>query len=204
MGDYTGRFFRLPFKKDTPEEVFDLVKIIACMGEQAGENSVALKEAVIQRAPVAQTEKVQKLIDDMSLYFCGHSAYLGNWDEREFVEEEGEEGLVLYSGASTKWDQDESLGNFLMSLLPYLNLKEGLILFRQIFEYADQEDVVYYTQGGLKKEPGMRWPESLYGYQHAQDSDPRTLYEDAPWIFFEIAPRIEAEKKKINDEWRPY
>lgn len=202
MGDYTGRFFRLPFKKDTPEEVFDLVKIIARMNEEPEENSVALKDAVNQRVPVAQTEKVQSLINNMGSYFCGISTYFGNWDEREFIEEE--ESLVLYSGASTKTDHDESLCNFLLSLLPYLNLKEGLILFRQIFEYAEQEEVVYYAKGKLNKERGMRWPESLYGYKHAQHSDPRTLYEDAPWIFFEIAPRLEEDRKKINDNWSPY
>lgn len=163
MGHYTGHAFHLRFKADTPEAVIEQIRQVACIKEEK-------EEAVIPMASgtelVETHDAVKEMLADISYLMCGCSEYMKTWYGIRELTQDAEGRWCLQTKGSSKNSEQESAANFLTSLLPYLDVQEGDILWRSIYETGQTENIFYFTEGKIKYAEYMG-----YWYYDAFDDD---------------------------------
>lgn len=147
MGHYTGHAFHLRFKADAPEAVIEQVRQVACIKEKP-------EEAVIPMASgtglVETHDAVKEMLADISYLMCGRSEYMKTWYGIRELTQDAEGRWCLQTKGSSKNSEQESVANFLTSLLPYLDVQEGDVLWRSIYESGQTENIFYFTDGSIK------------------------------------------------------
>lgn len=165
MGHYTGHAFRLIFKADTPQGVLEMLRQVACIDPPEGTEVPATVATGTEL--VESHDAVKEMLADISYLMCCCSSYIKGWEDLRRLTQLEDGRWLLYTKASSKRSEHESVANFFLSLMPYLDVQEGDILMRSIYESGTCEDIYYIADGKIKYGEGM-------GYWYYGDT-----YDDA-------------------------
>lgn len=194
MGHYTGRCFRMTFKKSTPPALISIIKECALFGDASDSTEVA-------------TVNDAKVTEDISYLMCCSSAYLEGWNSRKFEQDEdGRWHLLTY--ASTTRSMHDSLRSFLAACLPYLEMEDGAIVYRDIYESGSTERVIfldggkYYCADGYDYRENGRYDDPTFDNpDHPWQGKEGEHPFEPEWNFYVLhGGRVEAEKK-VQNNW---
>ena len=150
MGHYTGIHIHLTFKKDTPEAVIDIVRQMA--GDADNNENMPVPADTLMHGLIPSSDAVRQMLADVE--YCMHGGL-------SLVEDE-QGRWVFNSKVSRKHTHRESTANFLISMLPYLDVVEGDILYRDLYEEGIQEKIFYVTEGSIRFSDEGYWYYCLY------------------------------------------
>ena len=194
MGHYTGHAFHLRFKADAPQGIIDHIRKVAYIEIDTPLTDAPLAVAA-GTALVESHDAVKEMLSDITYLMCGSSEYMKTWYGIRVLTQDDQGRWCLQTKGSSKNTERESVANFLISLLPYLDVQEGDILFRSIYETGHTESIFYFTEGGIKYGEYLGY---WYYDEMADDEHPYGDTVDFNWnppLNFDRLQRLVALKK---------
>lgn len=177
MGHYTGHAFRIVLKPDTPVGVLEMLREVACIDPPEGTEVPATVAPGTEL--VESHDAVKQMLADINYTMRGCSAYIKDWEDLCRLTQDTEGRWLLYTKASSKHTERESVANFLLSLRPYMDMQEGDILFRAIYESGTYEDIFYIEGEGIKYGDSMGY--WYYGDSYDDEEHPGGHGVDVDW-----------------------
>lgn len=177
MGHYTGHAFRIVLKPETPVGVLEMLREVACIEPPEGTEVPAT--AATGTELIESHDAVKEMLADIQYTMRCSSAYIKEWESLCRLTQDAEGRWLLYTKASSKHTHRESIANFLLSLRPYMDVQEGDIVFRAIYESGTYEDIFYIEGEGIKYGDSMGY--WYYGDAYDDGEHPGGYGVDVDW-----------------------
>lgn len=175
MGDYTHYAGKLKVKKELPPEVELMIDVLYTDHETWWLEYCKLDHSAHPILKDLTAEKIFNIANFIT-FVSGYSC----WGWR--VKEDAGEYWLLESRSCAKARPDEKhlFLKFLTTLLPYLIVEEGDILFRSTYEYDFKEEIYYFEDGVVKRSYELGCQYLVHEYESVRDDRHPSMHRDRP------------------------